>query len=156
LCKCDRICDECGKAFCGCGEEPFEPRTKFKALVGTGWNEIELKEAPRPGSPVDTDEDGITDWEEIAKIPELMEWDSNGIIKLPSTVFLGEYYLFTWFELNHRHRCHHHNPYENPHFLKPTFSCFFLSLFTIFTVITVNGWVVAFFIFAFGKRIVVH
>jgi hypothetical protein len=56
----------------------------FDVVVGTGWERIRLDEKPRPNSTVDTDKDGLTDWQEIATDNNLLQWNSNGITKLPT------------------------------------------------------------------------
>jgi hypothetical protein len=53
-------------------------------FIGTSWTQITLNEPPRPGSDVDTDKDGLTDWEEIDTDSGLIIYDDTGIIRLPS------------------------------------------------------------------------
>lgn len=48
-------------------------KKKFQAIVPTGWKKIELDEYLAPDNNVDTDEDGIKDWDEVGecmKYPE--------------------------------------------------------------------------------------
>jgi hypothetical protein len=41
-------------------------KQKFDILIGTGWKQITLDAPPRSNSGVDTDDDGLSDWNEIA------------------------------------------------------------------------------------------
>lgn len=57
-------------------------KTKFNAIVLTGWRQIELNRKLDPENNEDTDEDGLTDWEEV-DIAHI-SWDTYGNIVLPT------------------------------------------------------------------------
>jgi hypothetical protein len=61
----------------------------FNAIIGSSWEAIKLNAVPHPNSPVDTDQDGIRDWDELDTRGELnrralFNWDSTGITKFPT------------------------------------------------------------------------
>lgn len=58
------------------------PQIKFNVLVPTGWENITLDGILDENNGVDTDKDGLTDWEEVDT--ERLKWDSDGSVLLPT------------------------------------------------------------------------
>ncbi len=58
------------------------PQTKFNAVLATGYKKITLDAPLASGSGTDTDEDTITDWDEV--YTEMLTWDASGKVILPS------------------------------------------------------------------------
>ena len=57
---------------------------EFNVIVATGWKNIELKANLNPFNGMDSDNDGLTDWEEVATEWHYMWWENNGKIHLPT------------------------------------------------------------------------
>lgn len=58
------------------------PQIKFNVLVPTGWENITLDDILDENNGVDTDKDGLTDWEEVDT--DRLSWNSDGSVLLPT------------------------------------------------------------------------
>ncbi len=58
------------------------PQTEFHAIVPAGWKHIVLDGILDAENGVNSDADDLTDWEEV--ITELLRWDTDGTVILPS------------------------------------------------------------------------
>ena len=56
---------------------------QYNVVLSTGLRKVLLK-APLSNSPTDTDDDGLTDWQEADTQCSLIKWDSDGNIVLPT------------------------------------------------------------------------
>jgi len=56
---------------------------KLNAILATGLEEVILDE-PLSDSDIDTDEDGLRDWDEVDTQSELIKWNTDGSIVLPT------------------------------------------------------------------------
>ncbi len=64
------------------------PQTKFGAIVATGYETITLLKPLSIWGESDTDNDGLTDWEEVNT--DLLLWRTDGSIQLPTLEFCIE------------------------------------------------------------------
>lgn len=60
------------------------PPRSFSIISAAGYTPITLDAPPSPLSINDQDKDGLRDWQEIATESPLIEYDNNGITKLPT------------------------------------------------------------------------
>ena len=58
------------------------PRTEYQAIVPTGWKTIKLKGILDPDNGIDTDNDELTDWQEVDN--EHIGFNSDGSVVLPT------------------------------------------------------------------------
>lgn len=58
------------------------PQIKFNALVPTGWKTITLNAVLDEENGIDTDEDELTDWDEVDT--DRLSWDVDGSVVLPT------------------------------------------------------------------------
>lgn len=58
------------------------PQVKFNAIIPTGWKKIVLKGVLDPDNGVKSDEDLLTDWEEVDT--DKIDWDTEGNVLLPT------------------------------------------------------------------------
>lgn len=65
--------------ICACAAPP---RTEYQAITSTNWSTIKLKGILDPDNGIDTDDDGLTDWEEVDI--ERIFFSSNGSASLPT------------------------------------------------------------------------
>ena len=64
----------------------------FKIVIGTKWQTVTLDDRPKPNSEVDTDKDGLTDWEEIDTESGLLKWTPlNPLVTFPNAWEVVEY-----------------------------------------------------------------
>lgn len=61
-----------------------EPMVAYGAIVPTGWKEILLDGVLDISNNIDTDDDGLTDWEEVNT--DLISWEADGTIILPTVL----------------------------------------------------------------------
>ncbi len=57
-------------------------QVRFEAILPTGWQTVVLNGILDPENGVDTDGDGLTDWEEVNT--DRLRWDTDGSVILPS------------------------------------------------------------------------
>lgn len=62
---------------------PFET-VEFKAIVATGWETITLDAPLDSENGVDTDGDTLLDWDEVDVDNELLVWNADGSVELPT------------------------------------------------------------------------
>ena len=67
-----------------------EPQTVFKGIVATGYRTITLGKPLSSTSGWDSDNDGLTDWEEVNT--DLLIWNRDGSITLPTLKYCVENY----------------------------------------------------------------
>jgi hypothetical protein len=71
-------------------DDKFDESAAYNAIIGTSWETIALDAVPHPEcGGVDTDEDGLRDWDELDTHGELVgrglfKWDSTGITEYPT------------------------------------------------------------------------
>jgi len=58
------------------------PQVKFSAITAIGWDTIVLDDVLDKFNDVDTDDDSITDWDEVDT--NKLKWDNDGTVILPS------------------------------------------------------------------------
>jgi hypothetical protein len=94
-CLCCGECAECGDCGCSthywcgdcvrcyiCSECICNLPTTFDVLIGLDWTAVRLDAPPNPWNNVYSDDDGLSDWEEINT--DLITWDSDGRLVLPT------------------------------------------------------------------------
>ena len=60
------------------------PHVEFKAVLPTGWETINLVNVLDPNNGAKSDNDDLTDWEEVDTESGLITWDNDGNIQLPT------------------------------------------------------------------------
>ena len=60
------------------------PHVEFKAVLPTGWETISLVNVLDPNNGAKSDNDDLTDWEEVDTESGLITWDNYGNIQLPT------------------------------------------------------------------------
>lgn len=65
-------------------ENVAPPHVEFKAVLPTGWETISLVNVLDPNNGAKSDNDDLTDWEEVDTESGLITWDNNGNIQLPT------------------------------------------------------------------------
>lgn len=58
------------------------PTTEYMVTIANSWKKIKLKGGLNPDNNIDTDEDGLTDWDEVNK--EYIDINEDGSFKLPT------------------------------------------------------------------------
>ena len=65
-------------------ENVAPPHVEFKAVLPTGWETISLVNVLDPNNGAKSDNDDLTDWEEVDTESGLITWDNDGNIQLPT------------------------------------------------------------------------
>ena len=65
-------------------ENVAPPHVEFKAVLPTGWETISLVNVLDPNNGAKSDNDDLTDWEEVDTESGLITWDNYGNIQLPT------------------------------------------------------------------------
>ena len=60
------------------------PHVEFKAVLPTNWETITLKNILDPNNGANSDNDDLTDWQEVDTESGLITWDNYGNIQLPT------------------------------------------------------------------------
>ena len=60
------------------------PHVEFKAVLPTNWETITLKNILDPNNGANSDNDDLTDWQEVDTESGLITWDNDGNIQLPT------------------------------------------------------------------------